>query len=476
MNELGIESNMELLKIQKVPTEPEEYNYFSPALMDCWPRIMSFITGSQDLQAVMDSCGVFYDLVESRVFTELVAPALLHKNGFLGKNGFLKCRQLNSTIKSAVDHTLRVTRYRDWSKKHFESSVEFEELLHKAVAMPNATPFMLRSIELYTEDDEDMRSAIELLKSQGQRLDSVNFSLPREYQAGPLMTMLNEALRHLPQLRILHFMFTLQFADRDEDRTMLEPIPPSGMPRLENLKELQMLSIPDEDEEDEEGEVGEVPPPAPLIQSILQAYGKQLTSFSSDNFIYTLGLGVDFFNTYLLNVEHCKIYGFDEIVDAEHGTLAQVTWPKLESLDLFSFEQTITTAALQVLGNFRTSLKKIHFGDVICNHLDIIQGAQNLPNVKQIVLSVSNIRKPIMLQGFPTLFPNLEYIKFLPSFANLNLPNPGLSVRNKYFDSYPKLKTFVWSHCTAYSQWMDNEFTRNSALPTSRVCFTQHCS
>ncbi|ODM90759.1 hypothetical protein Ocin01_15920 [Orchesella cincta] len=60
-------------------TEPVEYDYFSPALMDCWPKIISFITGPQDLQALMNSCGLFYDLVEPRIFAELITPVLLHK-------------------------------------------------------------------------------------------------------------------------------------------------------------------------------------------------------------------------------------------------------------------------------------------------------------------------------------------------------------------------------------------------------------
>ncbi|CAL8070562.1 unnamed protein product [Orchesella dallaii] len=469
MDELPID--LETKEKENPQMETVDYDYFSPALIDCWPHALSFVTRPQDIEAVMNTSNLFYDIVESRLFTEMILPILLQNDSFLGKEGMLKCRQLDHKVKAVVDYTL-LQKPQRWLQSHVESSEEINWLLEDTKELlPNFNPFMLRATEIYSDTVDDIRSAINLFREFGQYLDQITFFLPSEYEAGPLMTLLIEALQFLPQLRALHLIFSGQREDF-QDTSMMEPVAPSNMPKLDKLSELQMLTFAGEHE-------GEVPPPATFIKSFLQAYGKHVTKFSSNNFIFDLDLGVEFFNNNLPNVEHYKVYDFDEITDAEDGILTQVMWPKLDSLDIFTPSISVDRDALQVLTNFRSSLREIRFPNLLCDDVNLIleaESGEDLPNVKRVILCPSNVNLPIVVEGFPKLLPNLEYIKFLPDYLHLNQPTPGRSIRNGFFERHPKLETFVWSRCSSYSQWMDNEYGRNDVIPSARVCFTKKCS
>ncbi|ODM91710.1 U2 small nuclear ribonucleoprotein A' [Orchesella cincta] len=449
--------------------ESTDYDYFSPALMDCWPQIIDHVKRPQDIQAVMNTSDLFYAMVEPRVFTELIFPVLLHNESYLGKGGILTCRQLSHQIKAQVDYTLNQVPH-PWIEDHLDTSEDIEWLMEKAKDLPDFNPFMHRSIETFYDNLDDLKSAVEMFKAFGQYLTSVKFYLPNEYRAGPMMELMIDALKYLPHLQSLR-LITTQAEHGEDDRTLLEPIPPSRMPKLNKLFKLQLLSFIDED-----GGVGQRP--AAFLQSFLNAYGKQVTNFSSNEFLFHFGFDVEFFNVNLSNVEHYKVYNFDDIVAAEHGVLSQVSWPKLTSIDIFSGAISFTPEGLQTILNFRASLTEIRFPHLICEDIDQILETQpdDFPNVKQIILCPSNVGLPVVLRGFPRFFPNLEHIKFLPDYIHLNEPIPELSVRQSFFKSYPKLETFVWSRCVSYSKWMDNEFRRKDVIPFSRVYYTKKCS
>ncbi|CAL8140905.1 unnamed protein product [Orchesella dallaii] len=149
---------------QQNPPVPQPYEYFSGALLDCWPTIFGFVTDSQTLVALRNTCQLFNDMLAPRM-AEFFIPILM-QNVVLRKNDILSIRGTGKRVKSKID-TMLFNRDPDYWIKPKLIPVETEAITR----FRSVAPFMLTGslvqnyLEIRSNSEESLEGRIALFSS-----------------------------------------------------------------------------------------------------------------------------------------------------------------------------------------------------------------------------------------------------------------------------------------------------------------------
>ncbi|ODM90657.1 hypothetical protein Ocin01_16027 [Orchesella cincta] len=428
-----------------------DYDYFCPALMDCWPVILSYVTKRHDLRALTNTCRLFQDMLHARKMSKLVIPILM-KNPCFGKSGILSCRLLNQEIKHNVDKFLRQTQP-SWLKESFDlkEPSRYQQFIEFAQSVNGKSTFISKQLNIQMLDLECFDLAMILFQQHGHLIKELRLGIFHSMLPSPIAQALIQALSLLSEVEKLDLSF-LNFdhlgpndnLDQvEEEWNLFDGILVNSLPKLSALVELTLTV-------DCSNSFNLCLPLAGVVDPVLRMYGPQLSKLTCSESSFALDVDVGLLNSHLTNLRKLEIPSLaSNDADLVFQKLSQVTWPNLESLSLgrqLGGVQFTVYYAAHALANFRNSLKELRLGAMhgegayLCGVNPVY--IYTFPRLTKLVVCSSDIYNGIW-HVFRFHFINLEYLRFEQMNGEV-VPIPYYNELKDYFIMFPKLKKLTW--------------------------------
>ncbi|CAL8123885.1 unnamed protein product [Orchesella dallaii] len=424
------------------------YDYFSPALMDCWPLIFSYVRERRNLRALTNTCRLFHSMLHIRKMRELVIPILM-KNPCFTMSGILSCRFLNKKIKHTVDKFLLQVKP-SWIKRSFTlaEARDIQEFIDFTQETNGKSPFLTKQLNIITIDFTSVDLVIILFQQFGHSIKELHLGILHSIRPLPITEALIRALSHLPNVEFLSLRF-LEIGHFEEDLDEAEDewelfndIPVASFPKLNELTELSISF----------GNMQHSVFPVPLnsfVGPLVKAYGAQLETFSCSEAVFALDIDVDLCNTHLDNLRKFEIPSLDSAEnDMVFEKLSQVAWPNLECLSLGKASAMRFSAyfSAHAFNSFKDMLKELRLGPIL-DEGAYLSGINPVcinifPQLTKLVVSPADVYNGIW-HVFRFHFVNLEYLRFEPMKREYT-PIPSHVELKDYFIMFPYLKKLIW--------------------------------
>ncbi|CAL8138810.1 unnamed protein product [Orchesella dallaii] len=250
---------------QQQQKSSDHYDYFSPALMDCWPSVVGNLTAPGDFVSLANTCRPLNSLLQVKL-ASLVLPIVI-KKGYLSRNSLLSTRRLNKESRQAVDDYLIGPSFKSkhaWLSSAFrlETKAEITRFLEKFAECPlkNGLPSKLLRLGVY--DTESLDLVADLLQRHGTHLKNFGVELFFAENISRICLSLTQLMSLVPNAQSLLFKMGIRSG---YDHRYPDPIEISLPP----LKTLTNLTL-----------VAQTPGLTPLLEKIVHVYGPQLKELS----------------------------------------------------------------------------------------------------------------------------------------------------------------------------------------------------
>ncbi|CAL8140919.1 unnamed protein product [Orchesella dallaii] len=427
--------------------QPKPYEYLSGALLDCWPTIFGFVTDSQTLVALRNTCQLFNDMVAPRM-AELLIPILM-QNVYLRKNDILSIRGTGKRVKSKID-TMLFNRDPDyWIKPRF--------ILVKTQAITrfnNFAPFILTGsfaenyLEIRNNSEESLEGRIALFSSScnpQQVIKKIKMGVKMEVPP-VFFGQLNRFLSLLPDVQTL----TLRFANWEWDHWVNDEykqwinlqLKPEFLPHhLPNLTDLTLINWND------------LICTRRVLELLVQRYGKQLNRFACDVTVF-LSIGFETCNEFLPNIHQFSLVRPGPSAEF-YQKLTSLQWPRLEFLTL-SGCRNLSLEFFRAIASFSGSLYKLDILELdsikVSTEVFLTTDLQSAREMKCLIICIhpghfdNDLHINRVWTIFRKVFVNLESLTVVCGDAKQlfdELADPCGSWRRRYFIIFPKLKKLV---------------------------------
>ncbi|ODM95305.1 hypothetical protein Ocin01_11379 [Orchesella cincta] len=448
-------------------------DYFTPEIMDVWPKILDYVTDAKDALSVMNASPELRELLKKRTASTLlplVLPILIKQKPLaLAPRDVFNCRLVSKQIKAIADDLIanvgdirsRCIRYDSNSLMNAEVIQEFLD----GTRGLTGNPFLGRccSINLDGVWEGQFHDIMGIFRRFGHELVSANLIIDISISPRQALQTLKLVFGYLPKLERLELWFP-HVIELQNYKMELLYFPP--------MEELRTLTI------SYRKQYGyypyRVPPPGNFVVPILKAYGNQLTLLECESLVFRGELRgpLHFYNLlelevpFILNEAGTSLDG-DELSQI-FRKMAKFSCPKLEKLLLTGAGMRMTVETFLALNQFRRSLKVLRI-DNLDGDLQIFQvdpsTIRKFPTLRRLTLCTVDVGTE-WIHVFRVMFPNLEEIWFLSPEANPDLrsriavqpPIPDETLGRSYYSSFPKLNAIVWyqhsvSGGTEISSW-----------------------
>ncbi|CAL8140917.1 unnamed protein product [Orchesella dallaii] len=428
--------------------QPQPYEYLSGALLDCWPTIFGFVTDSQTLVALRNTCQLFNDMVAPRM-AELLIPILM-QNVRLQKHDILSIRGTGKRVKSKID-TMLFNRDPDYRIKPRFILAETEAI----TKFRRVAPFMLTGsfaenyLEIRTNSEESLEGRIAIFSSSYDPQQVINkIKIGVKMEVPPVFFgQLNRFLSLLPEVQTL----ALRFVDWERRGDLVNngykqwinlQMEPEFLPhQLPHLTDLTLING------------NNVISTSRVFELLIQRYGKQLHRFACDGDVF-LRIGNETCNEFLSNIRLFSLvyqYHWKEL----YRKLTSLQWLRLESLTL-SGNRYLSLDFFRAIASFSASLCKLDL--LKMNSFEVTTEAfsttdlQPAREMKCLIICINpghfdnDLHINRVWTIFRKVFVNLESLTVVCGDAKQlfdELADPCGSWRRRYFIIFPKLKKLV---------------------------------
>ncbi|ODM86732.1 hypothetical protein Ocin01_19950 [Orchesella cincta] len=418
----------------------DDYDYFTPALKDCWHFILGYILKPEDLHSLFYTCPIFSNMLHPRMMSDLIVPTML-KSVSLPKSSLLSLRAVNKGMKRTLDSFLNATEP-DWLSESctFSFSPEQPQRLERLEKFRNQfaahvlqSPILSKHWHLRVRSrGPSVEQSVAFLQTFGHQISTLSITILTGQD-------LSRLLIHLPNVASLTLGIPghIQFPPLDAE----ERHQPIHLPRLPLLTSLNFWSITIRNHKRRAIKT--------IFEHIIRRYGAQLEKLVFNSLTWNF---IDLDDQSILNLRYLKIYFGFEHPDKKKKAfekLSKLKAPNLHCLDLGGFVEAVIIISMPIISaveNFRESLQELSlprqlrefFGKLPLCQVDPFT-LKAAPEVKKLVVATEDLNSQIWFV-FPYLLPNLEEKFDSGSGDGGDNPSQDVGMLRKMFGRFNRLK------------------------------------